>query len=419
MSFAVLSAVSALLAPSATASNTVAAPIVIINARIEVSPGVVIPSGGIKVKDGKIEAVGADVTATAGYDTIDAKGAWAFPGFIEGYTKDGLKLPETPKPPAYPDTQKDALYGMFHGNRRGIFPTLDASKLFDVKSADARYLSQGFTTIHTASGRGAFGGQSAVFNLSSDGALLKAGATETVSFNVPGGDSYPTSPMGNFAVVRQFLADGKFAATETSSDPDEIALAAAYKAKEPLLVAATTERQIDRAIIINDEFGLPTILLGGRDAAVRASDLKTKGIEVLLDLSIPDEPKRTQSTDPEQKLSDPPVGYLEDRYQRWVEASKYAAKVSAAGIQFGFYADSAKGKALELLRQHIALGLSREAALAAVTTNVARILGISDKVGTLTPGKLANITLFPGDFTVAGSKPTLVFVGGEKKEFKS
>ena len=415
MNFAVLSAVSAFLTPSAP----VAAPIVIINARIEVSPGVVIPSGGIRVKDGKIEAVGTDVTATSGYETIDVKGAWAFPGFIEGYTRDGLKLPETPKPPAYPDTQKDALYSMFHGNRRGIYPTLDASKVFDVKSTDARYLSQGFTTIHTASGRGAFGGQSAVFNLSSDGLLLRGSVTETVSFNVPGGDSYPTSPMGNFAVVRQFLSDGKTAASQPSTDPDELALASAFKAKEPLLVAAVTERQIDRAIIINDEFGLPTILLGGRDAAVRAADIKAKGIEVLLDLTIPDEPKRTQSTDAEQKLSDPPVGYLEDRYQRWVDSTKYAARANAAGIPFGFYADSAKGKVLELLRQHITLGLSREAALAAVTTNVARILGVADKVGTIAPGKVANIAIFPGDFTVAGSKPTLVIAAGEKKEFKS
>ena len=416
MSFAVLSAVSAFLAPSAPVAP---APIVIINARIEVSPGVVIPSGGIKVKDGKIEAVGADVMATAGYETIDAKGGWAFPGFIEGYTRDGLKLPEAPKPPAYPDTQKDALYTMFHGARRGIFPTLDASKVFDIKSADARYLSQGFTTIHAASGRGAFGGQSAVFSLATDGALIRRGVTETVSFNIPGGDSYPTSPMGSFAVVRQFLSDGKHAVSQSSTDPDELALAEAFKSKQPLLVSATTERQIDRAIIVNDEFGLPTILLGGRDAAVRADDLKSRGIEVLLDLTIPDEPKRTQSTDADQKLSDPPVGYLEDRYQRWVDGSKYAAKASAAGIQFGFYADSSKGKVLELLRQHITLGLSRETALAAITTNVARILGISGQVGTLSPGKLANIAIFPGDFTVAGSKPTLVIVGGEKKEFKS
>jgi len=420
LNYVLFSAITLLTGGHASAGITpAAAPLVIINARIETSPGVVIERGGIKIKDGKIEAVGADVGATSGYETLDAKGGWVFPGFIEAYTKDGLKLPEAPKAPAPPAAQNDALYQMFHGNRRGIYPTLDASKIFDPKGVDARYFAQGVTTVHVASGRGAFGGQSAVFNLNAMNGLLKAGATQTVAIASGPGEGYPTSPMGNYAVVRQFLSDGKFASTEPSTNADEQAMAATFKSKQTLLIAGSAERQIDRVIRLSDEFGLPAIVLGGRDADVRAADLKQRNITVLLDMSLPDEPKKTQSTDPDQKLSDPPTEYLNDRYARWVDGNRYAARIQAAGVPFAFYADTAKGKYLELLRTQITNGLSREAALAAVTINSARILGVDSQVGSIAPGKLANLAIFPGDFTVANSKPTIVFVAGEKSEVKS
>jgi len=420
LSYVFLSAVSLLASGHASAGNAPAAvPMVIINARIETSPGVVIERGGIKIKDGKIEAVGSDVGATGGYETVDAKGGWVFPGFIEAYTRDGLKLPETPKAPDPPAAQNDALYQMFHGNRRGIYPTLDASKIFDPKGVDVRYFAQGVTTVHVASGRGAFGGQSAVFNLTAMNGLLKAGATQTVAIATGPGEGYPTSPMGNYAVVRQFLSNGKFASTEPSTDADEQAMAATFKSKQTLLIAGSAERQIDRVIKLSDEFGLPAILLGGRDADIRAADLKQRNIAVLLDLSSPDEPKKTQSTEPEQKLSDPPTEYLNDRYARWVEGNRYASRIQASGVPFAFYADGAKGKFLELLRTQITNGLSREAALAAVTVNSAKILGLDTQLGSIATGKIANLAIFPGDFTVANSKPTIVIVAGEKNEVKA
>jgi imidazolonepropionase-like amidohydrolase len=74
-------ALAGLLAPALAAAQDVA----ITNARIIVGSGQVIESGTIIVKGGKIVSVTAGAAPTQGLRTIDAKGMSAMPGFIDGH----------------------------------------------------------------------------------------------------------------------------------------------------------------------------------------------------------------------------------------------------------------------------------------------------------------------------------------------
>ncbi len=91
-----------LLVPGAFAQTK---DIAIIGAKIEVGDGKVIAVGTIVIHDGKITAVGEGVTAPAGADTVDGKGLVVYPGFIDAYCTQGLKLPDIPSsgtPPRHP-----------------------------------------------------------------------------------------------------------------------------------------------------------------------------------------------------------------------------------------------------------------------------------------------------------------------------
>lgn len=68
------------------------------------------------------------------------------------------------------------------------------------------------------------------------------------------------------------------------------------------------------------------------------------------------------------------------------------------------------------VRKLIAAGLPREAALKAMTSGAAQIFGVSDRLGTIEPGKLANLTIMSGDFASDKSTVRAVVAEGVRKD---
>ena len=90
-----------------------------------------------------------------------------------------------------------------------------------------------------------------------------------------------------------------------------------------------------------------------------------------------------------------------------------------AGIKFGIsMLDSKPSTIKKSLNRMIKAGLSKEAALAALTTNPAQMLGISDKTGTIGNGKMANLFLSDGPYWDEDSNIKYLFVEGEMTEFE-
>src|SRR5690606_21863704 len=105
-----------------------------------------------------------------------------------------------------------------------------------------------------------------------------------------------------------------------------------------------------------------------------------------------------------------------DDLRHWYLAPENPSRIAAAGLQFALTTDglSKTSEFLPNLRTAVARGLAQDVALAALTVNPARMLGIDARQGTLERGKLANIVVVDGDLFATGSTIRDVWVSGER-----
>src|SRR5207244_9568478 len=94
---------------------------------------------------------------------------------------------------------------------------------------------------------------------------------------------------------------------------------------------------------------------------------------------------------------------IEDQQRQMKDDVRNAAVLQQAGVVLAFSTGGQPGdkpwdKFRENLRKAIAEGLSPDAALAALTTNPAKILGVEKQLGTVTAGKAAHLVVTDGDF---------------------
>ena len=94
------------------------------------------------------------------------------------------------------------------------------------------------------------------------------------------------------------------------------------------------------------------------------------------------------------------------------------AALAAQNVPFAFYSDglASPGEFLGNVRKAVKAGLSSDAALRALTLGAAQIYGVQDRLGSLEPGKIANLIVVQGD--LLGDKTTIqqVFVDGRRFE---
>jgi hypothetical protein len=153
------------------------------------------------------------------------------------------------------------------------------------------------------------------------------------------------------------------------------------------------------------------MIAGGQEAWKVADRLKALDVPVLLSLNFP---KRTTAASPEADPESLDVLRLR------AEAPKGAARLAQAGVRFAFQSDAMKslgdfflnaGKAVEN-------GLNRDAAVRAMTLGSAEILGVDDRLGSIEPGKIANLTVVKGDLLGKDRAVTHVIVDGRLYEQK-
>ena len=404
----------------ATAAHAQSKDVVIRNAHIDVGDGTVISVGSIVIHDGKISAVGDNLEVPADAQFIDGKGWYVYPGFIDAYSTQGLKLPDAPAPGTPPDNRTTAPASMWHANKKGIRTDIIASKCLDLADRLKDSYGMGVTTALLTSGSGSIRGTAAVVDLTSSGNVLVPNAGEEIAlkggFGGGGAGGYPGTLFGVTALVRQVLADAQ---TYSSSEPAKKDsgldnLKPLVTGQVPALFVADTAREIVRASRIADEFNVKMIVSGGREAYRELELLKSKSIPVILSVDVSDAP----SVKPETGADSTPTAVLEDRYQIWLEKSKNPKALVDAGIPIAFSVGSGFGDYLSGVRKLVAQGLPKEAALKAMTSGAATILGVSDKVGTIAAGKLANLVILNGDFIDSKSAVQTVFVEGKRIDVK-
>jgi hypothetical protein len=242
-----------------------------------------------------------------------------------------------------------------------------------------------------------------------------------IGFRAVRGAGYPGSLLGVFSSMRQMLYDAQhYAAAQAAYaanprgmarpqvDASLQALQPVLTRKEPVIMLANTEREIERALDVAKEFNLRPIIAGGAESDQVIARLKSEHVPVLLSLNFPRRPAASPDAAPE------PLRVLRAR----VDAPKAAGKLAAAGVDFAFEPGglTSWNDVLANARRTVAQGLPRDQAIRAFTLAPAQILGVADRIGTIEPGKIANLTLIKGDLFDRDAIVSRIFVDGRPTE---
>ena len=405
----------------------------ITNARIVTVSGATIDRGTIVIRDGLINAVGANVNAPPDARIIDGAGLTVYPGLIDSYTNFALPEPApSPSPGAggggfFAAQPRPSPGGPNSTEPAGLQPEVMVEDVIRPGGAEldaARNL--GITTALTSPRTGIWMGQSALINLAGDTPqemIVRSPLAMHVGFT-PLRGTYPGSLMGVFAALRQMMLDAQryrdsLALYERSPrgmrrpevDRSLAALVPVVDGKMPVVMLANSEREITRALDLAKEFKLRAIIAGGREADRVADRLAKENVPVLLSLNLP---RRTTTAIPE---ADPePLRVLRER----VEAQQTAAKLAKAGVRFAFESGSLTNMSelMANVAKVIENGLSTTDALRAFTIWPATILGVENQLGSIESGKIANLTITRGDLFDRNTRVVHVFIDGRPVTLK-
>ena len=365
-------------------------PVVITNATVHVGNGQVLNNATIVVTNGKISAIGNNVTAPSGAKTINAQGKHVYPGLI--LSSSNLGLVEVNSVRATSDARE---IGDMNPNVRSIIAYNTDSKVINTLRPNGVLLAS------VVPEGGMLSGQSSVVQLDAwnwEDAAYKI--DNGIHFRVPsllarprgfgfsGGrpGAEPVDPvkegLDKIDEFKTFLRQAK--AYNNVAKPDEVnlkysAVKGLFDKSKKLYIHASTVKQILVAIDVAKEFDLDAVLVGGEDSWQVADLLKQANMPVIL--SQPHSLPLLPDDDVDQPY-------------------KTAALLQKAGVLFSINDEDGQTRGRNLPFQAgtaAAYGLTREQALAAITLNAAKILGVADKTGSLEVGKDANIVISEGD----------------------
>jgi imidazolonepropionase-like amidohydrolase len=358
---------------------------------LTVSHGV-IENGTVLVEDGKIKAVGANISIPPDAKVIDATGKVVMPGMIDA--GDRLGLVEIPGEQITNDaTEYD---DPIHPELRVLDALNPGSELFRVTRA------QGITNaVSTPAGGNLIAGQGAMISL--DGStvgqiVVESPAALVINLGESSKTTYgskgkpPETRMGQMAMLRQEFLSAQHYQAELKAYAEKQAekksgappaknlkleaMAAALEGELPVVIRANRVSDIEMALRLADEFHFHLILADAAAAWRLAGQLAEKKVPVIVG-PILQEPSSMETLD----------ARLEN-----------AAILHKAGVPIAIQTESADGvRDLPFEVEYaIANGLPDDVALKAVTINPARFFGLDDRLGSLDEGKQANIVVLDG-----------------------
>jgi imidazolonepropionase-like amidohydrolase len=390
--------------------TTVAA---IINATVHKGNGEVIENATILMADGKITAIGKDVTVPAGATTVDAKGKQVYPGLI--LPASNLGLVEINSVRATSDVQE---IGDLNPNVRSLPAYNTDSRVINTLR------SNGILLANIVPEGGTISGSSSVVQLDAwnwEDAAYKT--DEGIHFNMPslmprarfggfggggggrgGGPAVETDPvkegLEKVEKIKNFFREAKAYATSATHDETNLKLAAVkglFDKKQKLYVHANTVKQMLVALDFIQEFGFDVVIVGGSDSWLIADLLKQNNVSVIL--NQPHSLPTAEDDDIDQPFKTP-------------------AMLQKAGVLFSINDDDGQTRGRNLAFNAgtaVAYGLTKEEAIQAITLNAAKILGVADKTGSIEVGKDANIVISDGDILdMKSSVITHAFIQGRQ-----
>ncbi|MCW2594998.1 MAG: amidohydrolase [Jatrophihabitans sp.] len=379
------------------------ASVAIVNGRVVPGDGSVLESATVLVTDGRITAVGPDVAVPDDVPTIDASGRWVLPGFVEAHGHVGID--EESQGWAGDDTNE-----MTDPNGARM-RALDAINPADEGFRDA--LSGGVTSVVVKPGSGnPIGGQTVALKTWGrivDEMVIKSPASVKSALGENPKRVYgekkqlPSTRQGVAAVIRDAMtkaqdyqakrehaaAEGKPFERDTTSE----VLVRVLDGELPWSQHTHRADDIATAIRLADEFGYRLIVNHATEGFLLADVLAERDIPCIVG---PMFTTRSKVELRERTIANP-------------------GRLAAAGVRVAITTDHPVVPINFLVHQAtfaVKEGMTRDDALRSITVNPARIMGIDDRVGSLTPGLDGDVVIWDGDPLDVMSRALQVFVHG-------
>lgn len=364
------------------------------NANIYRTDGSILGGGTLLVREGRIVEINDDDDVPAGYFPIDLAGKYVYPGLIDIYTDYGV--PELERP-------RDE-----NGGGENLAPDDRARNVNDAIRADFRAAAafvpdedereelrgRGFTAVLSLLPDGIARGTSALITLGDERASEAIVAADAAAhYSLDKGTSIqamPTSLMGSFALLRQTFMDAEwFGAQEPRPFTDATLEAWNGTQDLPQIMEVDNWQEALTVDGMGDDFGVQYVLKTSGDSYRRVEEIAATGAGLIVPLDFPEAPEVADPLDAEE------VSF--EALKHWELAPFNPRLLAEQGIDFSLTGAGAGNDFWPNLRNAVGKGLPAETAIAALTTVPAETLGVSDLVGRLAPGALANFLVTSGE----------------------
>ena len=415
-------------------------------ARIVPVSGPVIASGTIVIAKGVIQSVGANVTIPPEARVIDGTGLTIYPGLIDAGTDVGLGAPVVAAAAAggrggggggggRGAAGANVPLSMGPEDRPATTPWDYAADM--VKTDDARiatWRGGGFTTGLVLPRNGFFPGQGAIVDFGegerADAMVVKTPVTLPISLNGGRGEyqGFPSALMGEVSYVRQVFIDAQWYADAQKAyeaqpkgnqrpryDRTDAVIAHVLADKQLVLWPGNTDVDIMRALRLAPTLGARWALTGAQQGYEVADAIAAAKVPVFININWP---AAGQGGGGGRGGGFGGGGDQGDtlRTLRFRDrAPSTPVKLNALGVKFAF-ASEGTGTPKDVLRnvaKSITAGLPADVALRALTLGAAEILGVADRIGSIEPGKIANLVVTDGDIFADATNVKWIFVDGK------
>ena len=377
------------------------------DAKVYLEPGISYENASIIIRDGLIETVGPSIKIPKDATIINMAGKIIYPGFIESWLKT-------------PHFIDDSTNSGIHWNHK-VFVRNKSQKVFNyTKNIKSKLHRLGFTAAHIVPDSGVYRGSSAISQLNLDATLLKDNIAQVIAYEVDGwgSEKFPNSLLGVVALIRQTMIDAQWYKTavekvekypnknkpiETNIDLD--ILSQWLHRGDPFIFNTKHELDIFRSVDIANEFSFMPWFKGSGYEYRRVAHLKDMKPFIIVPLDFPVTPSYTENYEI--------LNYTTAELKHWDKAPANPAILFENNIPFSLTSDGLTEKEFRKnLNRSINRSLDAEYALASLTTVPAQYFGVSNKLGKIKEGFIANLTITDGDYFDSNADVISVWIGG-------
>jgi imidazolonepropionase-like amidohydrolase len=396
----------AALAAAPAAAQTVA----ITGGRVVIGDGSPPVDGGtVLIRNGRVVAAGANIAVPADAERFDASGRWVTPGVVAGFSRVGIVEVDA----VDPSNDATASNSPFNA-ALDIVPAVNPRA-----STIAINRAAGVTraVVSPGTGRSIFAGQGALIDLGDDmEAVTRPRLFQYVELGEEGAGDAGGSRAAAHVMFRNALREAREEAGGRRGDnpqltrADALALAPVVRGEQLLLVHVERASDILQVLNLRRDFpALRLVLVGATEGWRVAQDIAAARVPVIANA-----------------LNDLPASF-----EQLAATQSNIGRLTAAGVRVSIGMlndDEARqvrlstqyaGNLVAITRVPGHTGLSWDQAFAAISSGPAEAVGLGNEIGSLRPGRRADVVIWDGDPLELATGVQAVWIDGVRQSLEN